>query len=77
MDINCIPDKYFTWFNIDFVGRPTSEVGYQKLPSAKINVEHLKDIKEDEEEEEQRRDMRSLATKNKRNLDERDKNKFK
>ena len=51
MDINCIPDKYFTWFNIDFVGRPTSEVGYQKLPSAKINIEHLKDINEDEEEE--------------------------
>jgi len=49
--VNCIPDKYFTWFNLDFIGRPTSEVGYNKLASAKINNELLKEMKDDEDEE--------------------------
>ena len=51
-------------------------MGYQKLSSAVFNNEVIKEI-EDDEDEEQRKDMRCLATKTKRNLDENNKNMFK
>lgn len=37
MALNCIPDKYFSWFHKGFIGRPISSLGYIKLQSAGID----------------------------------------
>jgi hypothetical protein len=31
--MNCVPDKYFSWFNNDFWGRPTTTLN---IPSVEI-----------------------------------------
>ena len=68
LKMNCIPDKYYTWFQHDFIGRPISDIEFKSLASAKINQKQLEE-QEDSEEDEQRFDMRSLITKNKRGVD--------
>ena len=38
LQMNCVPDKYFSWFNNDFWGRPTKDLD---IPSALIEVEQF------------------------------------
>jgi hypothetical protein len=41
LDKYCIPDKYFTWFQKDFVGRPLSDQLFNYLESQNINLESV------------------------------------
>lgn len=33
LDMNCIPDRYFSWFQKSFIGRPIHNLKYEKYSS--------------------------------------------
>ena len=68
LNMNCIPDKYFTWFQRSFIGRPISDFRYIDNPSAKIDLGDLEEF-ENSDDEEAQRNIREMKTKNKRELD--------